>query len=68
VYVNGERVENLKEGIVPIYEPGLAPLVQRNFASGRLRLTTDAKRGVTQGYIQFITGSTPSDEDGSADL
>ncbi|MFT5575724.1 MAG: UDPglucose 6-dehydrogenase [Bermanella sp.] len=68
VDVNVERVENLKNGIIPIYEPGLAPLVQRNFDAGRLQFTTDAELGVKHGRIQFIAVGTPPDEDGSADL
>jgi UDPglucose 6-dehydrogenase len=68
VDVNVERVENLKNGIIPIYEPGLTPLVQRNFDAGRLQFTTDAELGVKHGRIQFIAVGTPPDEDGSADL
>jgi UDPglucose 6-dehydrogenase len=68
VDINNERVENLKKGIVPIYEPGLTPLVQRNYEAGRLQFTTDAEHGVKHGRIQFIAVGTPPDEDGSADL
>lgn len=68
VDVNAERVENLKKGIIPIYEPGLTPLVQRNYDAGRLQFTTDAAFGVKHGRIQFIAVGTPPDEDGSADL
>jgi UDPglucose 6-dehydrogenase len=68
VDVNVERVENLKKGIIPIYEPGLTPLVQRNYDAGRLQFTTDAELGVKHGRIQFIAVGTPPDEDGSADL
>lgn len=68
VDVNAERVENLKKGIIPIYEPGLTPLVQANVEAGRLRFTTDAELGVKHGRIQFIAVGTPPDEDGSADL
>jgi UDPglucose 6-dehydrogenase len=68
VDVNAERVENLKKGIVPIFEPGLAPLVQKNFEAGRLQFTTDAELGVKHGQVQFIAVGTPPDEDGSADL
>lgn len=68
VDVNAERVENLKNGIIPIYEPGLTPLVERNYEAGRLQFTTDAEFGVKHGKIQFIAVGTPPDEDGSADL
>ncbi len=68
VDVNAERVENLKKGIIPIYEPGLTPLVQANVEAGRLQFTTDAEVGVKHGNIQFIAVGTPPDEDGSADL
>jgi UDPglucose 6-dehydrogenase len=68
VDVNTERVENLKKGIIPIYEPGLTPLVERNYEAGRLQFTTDAEFGVKHGKIQFIAVGTPPDEDGSADL
>ena len=68
VDVNAERVENLKKGIIPIYEPGLTPLVQRNYDAGRLQFTTDAAFGVKHGRVQFIAVGTPPDEDGSADL
>jgi UDPglucose 6-dehydrogenase len=68
VDVNAERVEKLNQGIIPIYEPGLTPLVTNNFQAGRLRFTTDASFGVEHGLIQFIAVGTPPDEDGSADL
>ena len=68
VDVNAERVEKLNQGIIPIYEPGLTPLVTNNFQAGRLRFTTDAAFGVEHGLIQFIAVGTPPDEDGSADL
>ncbi|WP_233077973.1 UDP-glucose dehydrogenase family protein [Rheinheimera soli] len=68
VDVNAERVEKLNQGIIPIYEPGLTPLVINNFQAGRLRFTTDAAFGVEHGLIQFIAVGTPPDEDGSADL
>lgn len=68
VDVNAERVENLKKGIIPIYEPGLTPLVEKHFASGYLNFTTDAQAGVLHGDVQFIAVGTPPDEDGSADL
>lgn len=68
VDVDSEKIENLKNGIIPIYEPGLTPIVQDNFASGRLHFTTDAEFGVNFGELQFIAVGTPPDEDGSADL
>ncbi|MGL6001107.1 MAG: 3-hydroxyacyl-CoA dehydrogenase NAD-binding domain-containing protein, partial [Plesiomonas sp.] len=54
VDVDTQKVENLKKGIIPIYEPGLTPLVNANFETGRLAFTTDAAAGVMHGEIQFI--------------
>ena len=68
VDVDKTRVENLEKGIIPIYEPGLTPIVEDNYKLGRLEFTTDAKVGVEHGDIQFIAVGTPPDEDGSADL
>ena len=68
VDIDETRVENLKKGIIPIYEPGLTPLVEENYKDGRLEFTTDAKVGIEHGDIQFIAVGTPPDEDGSADL
>ncbi len=68
VDVDAQKVENLKNGIIPIYEPGLTPLVQSNYEAGRIQFTTDAKHAVEFGEIQFIAVGTPPDEDGSADL
>ena len=68
VDVNQQRIDDLKKGIVPIYEPGLDALIERNHREGRLNFTTDADRGVSHGQIQFIAVGTPPDEDGSADL
>ncbi len=66
--VDENKVENLKKGIIPIYEPGLTPLVKKNYEEGRLHFSTDAEAGVAHGTIQFIAVGTPPDEDGSADL
>lgn len=68
VDVDERKVENLKNGIIPIYEPGLEPIVKHNHEAGRLNFTTDAKEGVEFGDLQFIAVGTPPDEDGSADL
>ena len=66
--IDENKIENLKKGNIPIFEPGLTPLVQETYANGLLTFTTDAKRGVEHGTIQFIAVGTPPDEDGSADL
>ena len=68
VDVNAAKVERLCQGQIPIYEPGLEPLVRENHAAGRLAFTTDAAAGVAHGDVQFIAVGTPPDEDGSADL
>jgi UDPglucose 6-dehydrogenase len=68
VDVDAKKVEDLKAGRIPIYEPGLEDLVRKNHAEGRLNFTTDAAEGVGHGRIQFIAVGTPPDEDGSADL
>ncbi len=66
--VDPARVQGLQEGHMPIHEPGLAELVQRNAAAGRLHFTTDAAAAVAHGTIVFIAVGTPAAEDGSADL
>ena len=68
VDVDQQKVDNLKKGVIPIYEPGLEPLVKENYEAGRLHFTTDAKEGIEHGHLQFIAVGTPPDEDGSADL
>ncbi|MDC9593814.1 UDP-glucose dehydrogenase family protein [Xenorhabdus sp. IM139775] len=68
VDVDANKVENLKNGQIPIFEPSLTPLVKKNHAEGRLNFTTDAKAGIAHGKLQFIAVGTPPDEDGSADL
>jgi UDPglucose 6-dehydrogenase len=62
------KVEGLNNGVIPIYEPGLAPMVKDNHASGRLNFTTDAVAAIQTGDVIFIAVGTPPDEDGSADL
>lgn len=68
VDVDNAKIEGLKKGVLPIYEPGLESMVTRNHAEGRLHFTTDAAQGVAFGEVQFIAVGTPPDEDGSADL
>ena len=66
--VDAAKIERLRQGDIPIYEPGLEPLVKRNAQAGRLRFTTDIAQSVGHGQVQFIAVGTPPDEDGSADL
>jgi len=66
--VDPRKVAMLDAGEVPIHEPGLPVLVERNRAAGRLRFTTDPAASVAHGRVQFIAVGTPPDEDGSADL
>jgi UDPglucose 6-dehydrogenase len=68
VDVDAAKVDGLNRGVVPIYEPGLTPMVQANHAAGRLHFTTDAAGAVAHGELVFIAVGTPPDEDGSADL
>ncbi|OYW38252.1 MAG: UDP-glucose 6-dehydrogenase [Hydrogenophilales bacterium 12-61-10] len=63
-----KKIDTLKAGGIPIYEPGLQDMVRRNVAAGRLSFTTDIEESVAYGEIQFIAVGTPPDEDGSADL
>jgi UDPglucose 6-dehydrogenase len=66
--VDANKIRILKEGGIPIYEPGLESMVKKNVAAGRLRFTTDVAEAVAHGVLQFIAVGTPPDEDGSADL
>ena len=68
VDIDQAKVDSLKKGLIPIYEPGLTPLVEKTYKSGQLHFTIDAKAGVQHGEVQFIAVGTPPDEDGSADL
>ncbi|RPE81533.1 UDP-glucose dehydrogenase family protein [Vulcaniibacterium tengchongense] len=68
VDIDQAKVEGLNNGLVPIYEPGLEPMVKANHAAGRLHFTTDAAAAIGHGEVIFIAVGTPPDEDGSADL
>ena len=68
VDVDQEKVDNLKKGILPIYEPGLDAVVEEAMKLGNLDFTTDMDQAVDHGEVQFIAVGTPPDEDGSADL
>ena len=66
--VDPAKIAILEGGDIPIFEPGLKEMVQRNVAAGRLHFTTDVKRAAQFGTIQFIAVGTPPGEDGSADM
>jgi UDPglucose 6-dehydrogenase len=68
VDIDAGKVERLKHGQIPIYEPGLEPIVRRNHASGQLDFTTEAAAAIDHAEVIFIAVGTPPDEDGSADL
>ncbi len=68
VDIDAGKVERLKRGEIPIYEPGLEPIVKRNHASGQLDFTIDPEPAIEHGQVVFIAVGTPPDEDGSADL
>ena len=66
--VDEKKIEGLRKNVLPIYEPGLEPLVERNQQQGRLSFTTDVADAVGAAEVIFIAVGTPPDEDGSADL
>ena len=68
VDIDAAKIEGLRRGVIPIYEPGLEPMVKANHAEGRLDFTTDAAAAIEHGDVIFIAVGTPPDEDGSADL
>ncbi|MBI1747037.1 MAG: UDP-glucose/GDP-mannose dehydrogenase family protein [Acidobacteria bacterium] len=68
VDIDTERIAMLKRGKMPIYEPGLAELVQRNVEEGRLEFTSDADKAIKRSLVIYIAVGTPPREDGSADL
>ena len=66
--IDERKITGLKNGVIPIHEPGLDALVARNIEAGRLRFTTDVEEAVAHGSVQFLAVGTPPGEDGSADL
>ena len=66
--IDESKINTLKQGGIPIYEPGLESIVKTNAAAGRLKFSTDVTEGVEHGLFQFIAVGTSPDEDGSADL
>lgn len=68
VDIDAERLEQIKSGIMPIYEPGLRELVERNYSSGRLQFTTDLGSAVKESSVIFSAVGTPMRKDGSCDL
>jgi len=68
VDIDQQKIERLNRGEVPIYEPGLDALLERNIKAGRISFTTDAAKGIEHGLFQLIAVGTPPHEDGTADL
>ena len=66
--INAEKIKMLKDGIVPIYEPGLEVMIKRNIEKSRLIFTTEIRKGIEGAEVIFIAVGTPPGEDGSADL
>jgi UDPglucose 6-dehydrogenase len=66
--VDAPKVQRLQNGEIPIFEPGLEPIVKRNREAGRLQFSTDVAKSVAHGELQLIAVGTPPDEDGSADM
>ena len=65
---DSQKIANLKNGVIPIYEPGLTEIVKRNEKLGRLHFTTDLKYGLDNSLIVFLAVGTPSAPDGSSDI
>ncbi|HEY4805891.1 MAG TPA: nucleotide sugar dehydrogenase, partial [Paraburkholderia sp.] len=66
--VDERKIDLLNQGVVPIHEPGLQEIIERNVRARRLKFSTDVEAAVAHGDVQFIAVGTPPDEDGSADL
>ena len=68
VDVDRQKVDNLNQGIIPIYEPGLDKIVEKNVAAGRLHFTTDIKHAVENALVVFLAVGTPPQPDGTPDM
>ncbi len=68
VDIDAKKIESLKEGIIPIYEPGLEDMTLQNYKKGTLHFTTNAQEAIANSLVSFIAVGTPMGEDGSADL
>ena len=68
VDIDEQKIENLKNGIIPIYEPGLENMIKRNMSKERLNFSTSLAETISEAEAIFISVGTPPDEDGSADL
>src|SRR6476469_2753894 len=68
VDVDETKIEKLKKGVIPIYEPGLDSIVEKNSHAGRLHFTTDIKKAVEDALVVFLAVGTPPKEDGSPDM
>ena len=66
--IDEEKISNLKNGVIPIYEPGLEEIIKQSVAEGNIEFTTSIEDAVAFADVQFIAVGTPPDEDGSADL
>ena len=68
VYIDAQKIERMRNGKIPIYEPGLDVIFERNTKQGRLSFTTNLKEAIEPAQIIFLALPTPPGEDGSADL
>ena len=68
VDIDATKIKNLKKAILPIFEPGIEPMVKKNIERGTLQFTTDLKEALTDAEIVFIAVGTPMGDDGAADL
>ena len=68
VDIDEKKIENLKQGIIPLYEPGLKEIIQENIKQNTLHFTTDSENAIAESKIIFITVDTPMGDDGGADL